>query len=86
MKSDREIGPALVADMLGIPVARARRYMREGVVRSFVGKKTDDGRRYRFTFESEVQEYRRRRLASLESPPDRPMSTGPSMRFEEIWN
>ena len=81
-RTDHEIGPREVAEMLGIPVSRARRYMKAGRICSHVSESAD-GREYTRTFESEVEAYRRR--AGAETPVDVPTEEFSPIRLADVF-
>ena len=84
--SDRELTPRQVAERLGIPTDRARRYMASGVIRSIVSTTTRDDRVYYRTFESELERYRNRVGERSEVDTDAPAKAFSPISFSEIWS
>lgn len=82
--SDRELTPRQVADRLGIPTDRARRYMAQGVIRSIPTTEAKDGRVYYRTFESELERYRGR-VGSSNSEVDEASEDFAPISFRDIF-
>lgn len=84
---EKVIGPAEVASLIGRSVACARRLMKDGSIRSWVDRETEDRRQFRVTIPSEVAAYQRRSLESAEYREEKQTAARRTraMTFEQIW-